>query len=106
MDSVKGKQGSLLHLFCTHTTCGLLINEDADPDVMKDLLETFERLAPRNSGYAHAEGNSDAHIKSSLTGHSLTIPFSEGRPILGTWQGIYLMEFDGPRERRIIITVV
>lgn len=106
VDSVKGKQGSLLHLFCTHTTCGLLINEDADPDVMKDLLETFERLAPRNSGYAHAEGNSDAHIKSSLTGHSLTIPFSEGRPILGTWQGIYLMEFDGPRERRIIITVV
>jgi secondary thiamine-phosphate synthase enzyme len=103
---VKGKQGSLLNLFCTHTTCGLLINEDADPDVMKDLIEAFERLAPRNYGYAHAEGNSDAHIKSSLTGHSLTIPFSEGCPALGTWQGIYLMEFDGPRERKIIITLV
>lgn len=103
---VRGKQGSLLHLFCTHTTCGLLINEDADPDVMKDLLEAFERLVPRNHGYAHAEGNSDAHIKSSLTGHSLTIPFSEGEPVFGTWQGIYLMEFDGPRERKIILTLI
>lgn len=103
---VRGKKGSLLHLFCTHTTCGLLINENADPDVMKDLLEAFERLAPRNYGYAHGEGNSDAHIKSSLTGHSLTIPFSDGEPLLGTWQGIYLMEFDGPRERKIVITVV
>lgn len=106
MQTVKGREGSLLHLFCTHTTCGLLINENADPDVMKDLLEAFERLAPRNYGYAHAEGNSDAHIKSSLTGHSLTIPFHEGKPMLGTWQGIYLMEFDGPRERRIILTLV
>lgn len=101
----RGKQGSLLHLFCTHTTCGLLINEDADPDVMKDLLVAFARLVPRDHGYAHAEGNSDAHIKSSLTGHSLTIPFSEGEPVLGTWQGIYLMEFDGPRERKIIVTL-
>lgn len=106
MQTVKGRDGSLLHLFCTHTTCGLLINENADPDVMKDLLEAFERLAPRNYGYAHGEGNSDAHIKSSLTGHSLTIPFHEGKPVLGTWQGIYLMEFDGPRERRIILTLV
>jgi secondary thiamine-phosphate synthase enzyme len=106
MELVTGKEGSLLHLFSTHTTCGLLINEDADPDVMTDLLEAFERLAPRDFGYAHAEGNSDAHIKSSLTGHSLAIPFHEGKPVLGTWQGIYLMEFDGPRERRITVTLV
>jgi len=96
----------MLHLFSTHTTCGLLINENADPDVMKDLLEAFERLAPRDYGYAHREGNSDAHIKSSLTGHALTIPFHDGKPVLGTWQGIFLMEFDGPRERRIILTLV
>jgi secondary thiamine-phosphate synthase enzyme len=103
---VKGRQGSLLQLFCTHTTCGLLINENADPDVMKDLIRGLERLVPRDFAYAHAEGNSDAHIKSSLVGHALTIPFAEGTPVLGTWQGIFLTEFDGPRERKIIITLV
>lgn len=101
-----GKDGHSVHLFCLHTTCGLTINENADPAVMADLIDAFGRLAPVDYPYRHGEGNSDAHIKSSLVGCSLTIPLSAGILVLGTWQGIYLMEFDGPRERRIVLTVV
>jgi secondary thiamine-phosphate synthase enzyme len=104
--AVKDKDGSLIALFTPHTTCGLLINEDADPDVMDDILDGLNRLVPRNHPYKHAEGNSDAHIKSSLIGHSLLVPFSSGRLVLGTWQGIFLMEFDGPRERKVQISVL
>ncbi len=104
--AVHGKEGSAVHLFCLHTTCGLTINENADPAVMRDLVGALGRLVPEDYPYAHGEGNSDAHIKSTLVGHSLTIPFSEGRLVLGTWQGIYLMEFDGPRERRITLTII
>jgi secondary thiamine-phosphate synthase enzyme len=101
-----GKDGHAVHLFCLHTTCGLTINENADPAVMRDLIDAFGRLAPADYPYRHGEGNSDAHIKASLVGCSLTIPLSEGSLVLGTWQGIYLMEFDGPRERRVVLTVV
>jgi secondary thiamine-phosphate synthase enzyme len=104
--AVKNKEGSLVSLFTPHTTCGLLINEDADPAVMGDILDALNRLVPRNHPYKHAEGNADAHIKSSLTGHSLLVPFSGGRLVLGTWQGIFLMEFDGPRERKVQISVL
>ena len=104
--AVAGKKGSLALLFCLHTTCGLTINENADPAVMKDVIDAFDRLVPRDHPYRHGEGNSDAHIKSSLAGCSLAIPLSGGRPVLGTWQGIYLMEFDGPRERKIAVTVL
>ncbi len=104
--AVQGKEAGHVHLFCLHTTCGLTINENADPDVMKDVLDALNRLVPADHHYRHAEGNSDAHIKSSLMGYSLTIPLSAGRPVLGTWQGIYLMEFDGPRERKIAVTVL
>ncbi len=104
--AVSGKRGSLVHIFSLHTTCGLTINENADPAVMKDVLDGLARLVPEDYPYRHTEGNSDAHIKSSLVGHSLTIPLSEGRPVLGTWQGIYLMEFDGPRERKIVVTII
>jgi secondary thiamine-phosphate synthase enzyme len=104
--AVKNEGGSLVSLFTPHTTCGLLINEDADPAVMGDILEALNGLAPRNRPYKHAEGNADAHIKSSLIGHSLLVPFSGGRLILGTWQGIFLMEFDGPRERKVQISVL
>ncbi len=103
---VSGKEGTSVHLFCLHTTCGLTINENADPAVMKDVLGALGRLVPEDYPYMHVEGNSDAHIKSSLMGYSLTIPLSEGRLVLGTWQGIYLMEFDGPRERKITVTVL
>jgi secondary thiamine-phosphate synthase enzyme len=104
--AVKNKEGSLVSLFTPHTTCGLLINEDADPAVMGDILDALNRLVPRNHPYKHAEGNADAHIKSSLIGHSLLVPFSGGRLVLGTWQGIFLMEFDGPRERKVQISVL
>lgn len=105
LQSVKGREGRLLHVYTVHTTCGVVINENADPDVMEDVLEGLDRIIPEHHHYRHSEGNSPAHIKSILTGCSVTIPFSEGRPLLGTWQGIFLLEFDGPRERRVIVTL-
>jgi len=103
--AAKAAPGSTVHLLCLHTTCGLTINENADPAVMKDIIGALGRLVPSDYPYGHREGNSDAHIKSSLVGHSVTIPLSGGDLVLGTWQGIYLMEFDGPRERRIAVSV-
>jgi len=103
--AAKAVAGSNVHLLCLHTTCGLTINENADPAVMKDIIDALDRLVPADHPYGHREGNSDAHIKSSLMGHSLTIPLSGNDLVLGTWQGIYLMEFDGPRERRIAVSV-
>jgi len=98
-------QGAVL-VYCPHTTAGLTINENADPDVVTDLLAGLERLAPRNAGWRHAEGNSDGHLKASLIGSSVTVPLAGGRLALGTWQGIYLGEFDGPRRRRVSVTVL
>jgi len=106
LNVVRGKMGRILHVFTPHTTCGIVINEDADPHVMEDVLEALDRLVPRDYSYKHLEGNSDAHVKSILTGCSVTVPFSKGSPVLGTWQGIFLMEFDGPRERKVFITLV
>jgi len=103
---IRGKMARILHVFTPHTTCGIVINEDADPHVMEDVLEALDRLVPRDYSYKHLEGNSDAHVKSILTGCSVTVPFSKGSPVLGTWQGIFLMEFDGPRERKVFITLV
>jgi secondary thiamine-phosphate synthase enzyme len=103
---IRGKMGRILHVFTPHTTCGIVINEDADPHVMEDVLEALDRLVPRDYSYKHLEGNSDAHVKSILTGCSVTVPFSKGSPALGTWQGIFLMEFDGPRERKVFITLI
>lgn len=94
------KKGAV-HLFCPHTTCGLTINEGADPDVCRDLLKFFQEIAPRIHGWRHSEGNSDAHIRSSLLGCSLLVPVEAGKLMLGTWQSIYLYEGDGPRHRQI-----
>lgn len=94
--------GALL-LYCPHTTCGLTINEGADPDVRKDLIKFFQTIAPRNGGWSHAEGNTDAHIKSSLLGVSLVIPVLAGGELaLGRWQSVYLYEGDGPRTRTLM----
>ncbi len=106
LNVVRGKMGRILHVFTPHTTCGIVINEDADPHVMEDVLEALDRLVPRDYSYKHLEGNAEAHVKSILTGCSVTVPFSKGSPVLGTWQGIFLMEFDGPRERKVFITLV
>ena len=90
-----------------HTTAGLTINENADPDVVHDVLGKLERLVPREEPfYRHAEGNSDSHLKTSVFGPSLTVIVSGGRLVLGTWQGIYLCEFDGPRERRVAVQLL
>ena len=88
-------------VFIPHTTAGITINENADPDVVTDMKAALDRLVPWNNGYRHAEGNSAAHLKSTLTGFSVQIPVESGNLILGTWQGIYFCEFDGPRSRKV-----
>jgi secondary thiamine-phosphate synthase enzyme len=102
-----GKEGvadGLCHVYVPHTTAGVTINENADPDVTRDLLAVLEGLVPRSGDYRHVEGNADSHVKSSLMGCAAAIPVSGGRLVLGTWQGIYFCEFDGPRRRRCIVT--
>ena len=94
-------------LFTQHTTCGLTINENADPDVKSDMLLFLKNLIPQYyDGFKHFEHNSDAHIKSSLVGSSVSVPFERGKLLLGRWQGIYLCEFDGARERKILLTII
>ena len=95
-------QEGLLILFCTHTTAGLTINEAADPSVLRDILAGLSRLVPEHGDYQHLEGNSDAHLKSSLIGCSLQLIVHNGRPALGTWQGVFFAEFDGPRHRKVL----
>lgn len=94
-------------LFVQHTTCGLTVNENADPDVQSDMLGFLRRLIPQHEPhFKHGEQNSDAHIKSSLVGSSVTVPFENGRLQLGHWQGVYLCEFDGPRTRKIALKIL
>ncbi len=93
-------------VYSPHTTCGVTINENADPDVRRDMIRELSRFVPFEDGYRHMEGNSAAHIKASLMGSSVTIPISQGTLLLGTWQGIYFCEFDGPRKRHITIQVM
>ncbi len=100
----KFKEG-FCHIYIPHTTCGVTINENADPDVKKDMLMELGKIVPLRDGYRHMEGNSAAHIKSSLMGFSLGIPVLNGRLLLGTWQGIYLCEFDGPRNRTVRVSI-
>ena len=93
-------------VYCPHTTAAITINENADPDVVHDILLTLDKLLPQaRAGYRHAEGNSDAHVKSSLVGCSETILVQGGRPALGTWQAIFFCEFDGPRNRKVAVQV-
>ncbi len=92
-------------LWAPHTTAGVTINENADPDVVRDILMEVNKVIPFQDGYCHMEGNSAAHIKSSLFGPSLSLIISDGRLVLGTWQSIYFCEFDGPRRRRLLIKV-
>ena len=101
-----GVEAGLCHVYVAHTTAGVFINENADPDVMTDLLTTLDGLVPWENGYRHAEGNAAAHIKATLIGTSQTIPVRDRRLALGQWQGIYLAEFDGPRERSVQVTVL
>lgn len=92
-------------MYVPHTTAAVTINENADPSVQKDIVRTLARLVPAGLGYDHTEGNADAHVKASLVGSSVFVPFESGKLLLGTWQGVYFCEFDGPRERRILVKI-
>ena len=104
--SRSGVQHGLCFVFCPHTTAGLTLNENWDPTVQHDVGIGLDALSPPRSEYEHDEGNSPAHLKSSLVGASQCVPVAGGRLALGTWQGLYLAEFDGPRRRKILVTVM
>lgn len=101
-----GVESGIACVFCPHTTAGLTIQENSDPKVKSDLIDQLARVAPHEGPYVSAGANSDAHIKSSLVGASLTLVIDGGKPMLGTWQALYFCEFDGPRSRRVMVKVV
>lgn len=101
-----GLEAGLCHVFVPHTTCGLTINENADPDVKRDIVAKLDDMVSEDFAYRHGEGNSPAHIKSALVGCSLAVFVEEGTLMLGTWQGLYLCEYDGPREREVWVKLV
>ncbi|MFH1368937.1 MAG: secondary thiamine-phosphate synthase enzyme YjbQ [Elusimicrobiota bacterium] len=96
----------ICHIFVPHTTAGLLINENADPDVPSDIISQMGKMVPQSAGYSHSEGNSAAHIKSCLVGISKEVIIENGRLLLGTWQGIFFAEFDGPRIRKVFVKIL
>jgi len=104
--SRSGVQDGLCFVFCPHTTAGLTLNENWDPNVQHDIGVGLDAISPRRPEYQHGEGNSPAHLKSSLVGASQFVPITGGKLVLGTWQGIYLAEFDGPRRRKAIVKVM
>jgi secondary thiamine-phosphate synthase enzyme len=100
-----GVAEGIAHVWCPHTTAAITVNEAADPSVARDVVAGLARFVPREGGWQHAEGNADAHLKASLLGASASVPISGGRLALGTWQGVFFCEFDGPRTRRIEVRV-
>ena len=101
-----GVRNGLCVVYCPHTTAGITINENADPDVVRDLIFALEKTYPDRAEFRHSEGNSAAHLKASVIGNSATIIIRDGRLLLGTWQGVYFCEFDGPRTRRFYIEIL
>jgi secondary thiamine-phosphate synthase enzyme len=101
-----GVDAGLCVVYCPHTTAGITINENADPDVIKDMLHGLDKAFPDRAEFRHAEGNSAVHLKAGCVGSSVTLIVENGVPLLGAWQGIYFCEFDGPRERRYHIKVI
>lgn len=104
--SASGVQEGLCHLFCPHTTAGLTINENWDPSVPHDMGLVLDGMIPQRQDFRHGEGNSPAHVKSTLVGASQTLFVAGGRLVLGSWQGVYLAEFDGPRTREVLVKIV
>lgn len=102
--SALGIRDGVVTVFVPHTTAGITINENADPDVTADMGAALDRLVPWDAGYRHAEGNSAAHLKASLMGSAVRVPVEGGSLRLGTWQAVYLCEFDGPRTRKVSVT--
>ncbi len=103
---VKDVKSGVVVVYVPHTTAGITINEAFDPAVMEDVLNEFTRLVPYSSRYKHLEGNADAHIQATLTGSSVTIPIENGELLLGRWQGVFFVEFDGPRNRKVYIKII
>ena len=103
--AASGRREGLCNLFVPHTTASIIISENWDPDVPADLLKQLERMVPREAGYKHAEGNSQAHILSAMLSTSINVPVRDGKLALGRWQGVMLAEFDGPRERSVYVSV-
>lgn len=101
-----GIEGGMVNVFVPHTTAGVTINENADPDVTADMAAALDRMVPWSAGYRHGEGNSAAHVKASMVGSSVTVQVEGGKLMLGTWQAIYFCEFDGPRSRKVWVKVV
>jgi len=104
--SESGVMDGLCFVFIPHTTAGVTINENADEDVKIDIINTLNKLIPQRGDYRHAEGNSDAHLKASLIGSSVMLAIEKGELVLGTWQGIFFCEFDGPRQRKVFVKCV
>ena len=104
--SESGVNEGICIVYCPHTTAAITINENADPDVKTDFIAGLDRIFPDFEIFRHAEGNSDAHLKSSAVGASETVIITGGKPLLGTWQGIYFCEFDGPRKRKFYVKVM
>ncbi|MBW3554136.1 MAG: secondary thiamine-phosphate synthase enzyme YjbQ [Gemmatimonadetes bacterium] len=107
-DEVKksGVRDGVLYLWSVHTTCGITVNEGADPDVARDIVAVLRRLVPRDGDYRHAEGNSDSHLKTLVTGPGQTLLIEAGALVLGTWQKVFLAEWDGPRSRSIAYRIL
>jgi len=101
-----GTQNGLCVIYVPHTTAGVTINENADPSVKKDILMTLRKIVPDSLAYSHAEGNSPSHVKASLIGSSVKLLITNGRLALGTWQGIFFCEFDGPRQRQVFLKII
>jgi len=101
-----GIERGMAVVFCPHTTAGVTVQENSDPTVKSDMLAHLRKLVPKDAGFAHAEDNSDAHIKCSLVGVSTTLIVEGGRPQLGHWQAVFFCEFDGPRDRRLLVRVI
>ncbi|MFH1485311.1 MAG: secondary thiamine-phosphate synthase enzyme YjbQ [Chloroflexota bacterium] len=101
-----GVKDGVCYLFVPHTTAGLVVNEHADPSVVRDIISQLETLVPSQAKYLHLEGNAPAHVKSSIVGCSLTLFVEEGSLVVGTWQGIFFAEFDGPRQRTLLVKVM
>jgi secondary thiamine-phosphate synthase enzyme len=101
-----GVKGGLCNLFVPHTTAAIIVSENWDPDVTSDMIKQLEKVIPREGGYRHGEGNSQSHILSVMLSTSINIPVREGKLALGRWQGVMFAEFDGPRDRALIVTVV
>jgi secondary thiamine-phosphate synthase enzyme len=102
----KERKAGVCYVYVPHTTAAVTINENADPSVRKDILNEFNKMVPWDGNYTHAEGNAAAHVKATLVGSSVSVPISSGKLALGTWQGIYFCEFDGPRHREVFVQII